>query len=197
MIRLLIGLPIAGVITVALFLLMRYLILVEYQEQDETETASIEITRDLRDESVRTKDRKPDRPQEENLPPPPPPPTNLPQDNPELDAGVSGINPDFGTDVSMAGLQAAADTTAIPLVRVVNFPDSCASRGISGWVQVEFDLTAAGLVQNPRLVGSSSSCFERSALRDIQKWKYRPKIRDGAPAPAYGIQQVITYQLQE
>ncbi len=197
MIRLVLGLPVAAVITVGLFLLMRYLILVEFQEQDETDTTRIEITRDIRDESTRVKDRKPDRPVEENLPPPPPPPTNLPQDMTELDASVAGINPDFGTDVTMAGLQAAADTTAIPLVRVVNFPDSCASRGLSGWVQLEFNLTAGGLVQDPKIVGSSSSCFERSAMRDIKKWKYRPKIRDGAPAPAYGIQQVITYQLQE
>ena len=176
---------------------MRYLVLVEYKEQDEVKTAAIDITRPERDESLNTRDRnKPDRPEQADAPPPPPPM----QVSSRVDAASLAGNmslPDFGVEVG--SLDAPTDRTAIPLVTVPPiYPDRAASRGTEGWVIVEFDITPAGTVENPRVIDAlPQGTFDRAAMKAIKKWKFKPKIVNGQPVAQYNKEYQITFQLDK
>ena len=197
--RLLLGLPVAGAITISLFLLMRFLILPSGDvNQEAIETARIDITRPERDEDSRNRDRnKPDRPQQQEAPPPPPPmqlDTNV---NPNQ-SNIGMAMPDF-SGLSLSSLSAPSDRSATPLVQVPPiYPDGAAQRGTEGWVLIEFDITPAGAVMNPRVIDAEpSGVFDRAALRAIQKWKYKPQVVDGQPTAQFGKEQLITFQLEQ
>ena len=87
------------------------------------------------------------------------------------------------------------DRSAVPIVRIP--PEFPFHAKTGGWVLVEFDITLAGSVQNAVVVDSEPGrIFDRSALKAIQKWKYRPKIVNGEPVFQYGMQQKITYEFE-
>ena len=73
-------------------------------------------------------------------------------------------------------------TTVMPslvsaiLTPAPDYPQSCAARGTEGYAVVEFDVTANGDVVNARILESSHSCFERAALAAIRNWKFRPTV---------------------
>ncbi|MFZ5617203.1 MAG: energy transducer TonB, partial [Pseudomonadota bacterium] len=91
----------------------------------------------------------------------------------------------------------AQDFDARPIKRYPpSYPESCMNRaGAKESVFVEFDVTADGETANPRVVDSTYSCFNSSALAAVKKWKYQPKIEDGEPVARNGVQTVITYEI--
>ena len=106
--------------------------------------------------------------------------------------------PAFEGEIGM-NFSAPSDRTATPIVRIPpQYPERAAQRGIEGWVLIEFTITAAGTVADPIVVDADpQNVFNRSAVKAIARWKYRPKIVDGKPAPQYQMQQKITYELEE
>tara|TARA_B100000579_G_C22713960_1_gene795964 strand:- start:533 stop:1078 length:546 start_codon:yes stop_codon:yes gene_type:complete len=160
---------------------------------------AIDFTRVDRDESVNTKDRDlPDRPDKPDVPPPPPP-MNL-NANTAPDSGGVNINAPalYNLNLDRSGLNAPTDGDAIPLVRVPpQYPQRANSRGIEGWVQLEFTITESGAVTDIVVVAAEpSGYFERAASRALSRWKYKPKIIDGRPARRYNNQVVITFELE-
>ncbi len=198
-IRMIVGLPVAGVITAALFLVMRALIAPPEEGPQKGEAGTkIDITRPERDESTNLRDRnRPDRPQQQDQPPPPPPmqlDTNLRNVNSNLTMNMPAFDGEIGMSFS-----APSDRTATPIVRIPpQYPERAAQRGIEGWVLIEFTITSAGTVSDAVVVDADpQNVFNRSAIKAIQRWKYRPKIVDGKPSPQYQMQQKITYELLE
>ncbi len=200
MARFILGLPFAGAITIALFLLMRYLVLPGDGEVEKGEEGQkINITRPERDENSEARDRnKPDRPQKQSKPPPPPP-MQMDKNVKPMSNTMSMSMPDFNSDLNLSALGAPSDRTATPLVRIPpQYPQRAASRGTEGWVLVEFTITPAGTVSDAVVIDSDpANIFNRSALRAIAKWKYRPKIVDQKPVAQYGMQQLISYELEK
>jgi len=190
MIRLILGLPIAFVITIGLFLLMRYLILVEYQEQDAIESATINITRPERDESLNTRDRnKPDRPEQADTPPPPP--MQVPQANPNNMSGVSADFSGLQKEIDLGKIAAAVDTNAIPILCQPNL--TAQQVGSGGWIVISFDITANGSVENPEVVeGSPPGKYDRIMLREVRKCKFKAKTQEGKPVPQFNKQYMFT-----
>ena len=77
------------------------------------------------------------------------------------------------------------------------YPQRANSRGIEGWVQLEFTITESGAVTDIVVVAAEpSGYFERAASRALSRWKYKPKIIDGRPARRYNNQVVITFELE-
>ena len=173
-------------VTIALFWLMNYLITHGMEAiTEEVAGDAIDFTRVDRDESVNTKDRDlPDRPDKPDVPPPPPP-MNL-NANTAPDSGGVNINAPalYNLNLDRSGLNAPTDGDAIPLVRVPpQYPQRANSRGIEGWVQLEFTITESGAVTDIVVVAAEpSGYFERAASRALSRWKYKPKIIDGRPA---------------
>ncbi len=183
-----VSIPLAVAVTIALFWLMNYLITHGMDAiTEEVQGAAIDFTRVDRDESIQAKDRQlPDRPDKPDAPPPPPP-MNL-ATNTAPNSGGLGINAPAlsrGLNLDRSGLAAPTDGDAIPLVRVPpQYPQRAASRGINGWVQLEFTIMESGGVEDIIVVAAEpTGYFERAAERALARWKYKPKIVDGRPRP--------------
>lgn len=191
----------AALVTFGLFWVMQALIALEAELDESEQRRVIDFVRLKRDTDTETKDRElPDRKPPEKEPPPPE--LNLSQ-NLRPDAGDASFVPDFSADVELAtaglGGLAAADSEPVPLVRVLpDYPPRAAQRGIEGWVEVEFTISATGTVKNARVVGyEPSTIFNKSAVRAVQKWKYNPKMVDGKPQERPGIIVRFPFQLSK
>ncbi len=143
---------------------------------------------DIPDDVARRERRKPKPPPPPKEPPPPPKMEvnkqqvvqNMPKiDMPNLD------NPMSGGDGMFIGNFGQVDQTeegdVIPIVRITPvYPRDAALQGLEGWVKVEFTITPAGTVSNPRVIDAEPPrVFNREALRAIIKWKFKPRVVDG------------------
>ncbi len=201
-IRLGISVPLAIFVTIALFWLMNYLITHGMNAiTEEFRGGLIDFTRVDRDETAQTKDRTlPDRPDTPDVPPPPPP-MNFNINAAPDSRGVAINAPALsrGLNLDRSGLAMPTDGDVIPLVRIPpQYPQRAASRGINGWVQLEFTITESGGVEDIIVIAAEpTGYFERAAERALARWKYKPKIVEGRPARRYNNQVVITFEMEE
>ena len=93
---------------------------------------------------------------------------------------------------------ASDDSDVLPIIKVPPlYPKEASRKGIEGWVLLEFTVTKSGAVINPKVVDAEPpEMFNKSALRMIKKWKYKPLIKDGKVIQKEGVQHLITYQLE-
>ena len=85
-----------------------------------------------------------------------------------------------------------------PLIHIApQYPERCRSRNAEGEVLVQFDVASDGSVVNPRIIESADSCFDRTVLKAVSGWKYPPAMRNGSPAPRYGLVERFSFQLAE
>ncbi len=86
---------------------------------------------------------------------------------------------------------------AQPIYRVPpKYPDFCQRlAGLEEYVVLEFDVSTKGKPEKPRVLETSKSCFNRSAINALTKWKYDPKTVDGVPVVRKNIVTRITFLL--
>jgi len=61
-----------------------------------------------------------------------------------------------------------------------DYPVRAASRGVEGWVEVQFTVLADGTTRDARVVASSpEGYFEQSVLDAVAEWRYEPRIVGG------------------
>jgi len=195
-IRLITGLPGAVVVTAGIFLILATVISSRDDVQlSEDRSVQINVTRQLQDtETQATEDFQ--RPVLDQ--PPPPPPTVTDQDfRPEMSVQVGALPDLSGVDVDI-GTGFNPDRDAQPLVRIPpQYPQRCMARADDREsVAVEFDVTPEGTVVNPRVLETTSSCFNRAAMRAVERWRYNPKIVDGVAEPRVGVRTVIDFELE-
>ena len=90
------------------------------------------------------------------------------------------------------------DGDLLPIVKVQpTYPRAALERGLEGWVIVEFTVTAAGSVADPRVVESTHTLFERAAIDAALRFRYRPRIVNGQPVRVTGVQNLIRFRLNE
>ena len=195
-IRLMIGLPGAAIVTVFLFLFMKAMISGETRIEEERDAISIDITAQLQDTDLSNLNKDFKRPTLDT-PPPPPPAVTDPSNRPALD-GVRAEVPPIETNLSV-GTGFNPDRDAQPLVRIPpQYPERCMSRAAaSETVFVQFDVTPDGTVTNVSVVDSTNSCLNRAATRSVERWKYQPKIVDNEAQWRRGVQTAITFELAE
>ena len=167
--RFILIMPMAAIVTAALFLIMGGLIETDAEFSPVTSTAPPVITPQKRP--------TPEPPNiiettfEEITPPPSAPNETWETTGPEKGLGVP--TPGKGKTVvdpsGIGQIYPGADIPAYP-----NYPERCRSRGLEGYATVEYDVTARGEVLNARVVDSSNSCFDREAVRAIQNSKFSP-----------------------
>lgn len=89
------------------------------------------------------------------------------------------------------------DQDVVPLVRVdPDYPPRARQRGIEGYVDLEFTISAVGTVQDAKVIGSNPAyVFDRSALSAVRKWKYNPKIENGVAVSRSGVRVRLTFEL--
>ena len=85
-----------------------------------------------------------------------------------------------------------------PTIRVApQYPSGCQSKGAEGTVIVQFDVTPEGNVVNPRIVESANSCFNRTVLRTVSRWKYAPDTSSGKATMRRGVVETFVFNLEE
>ncbi len=197
LIRLITGLPGAFVVTVAIFLVLASVISNRQDvELSEDRSVQINVTRQLQDTQQQA-NQDFQRPVLDQ--PPPPPPTVTDTDfRPEMSVGVGEL-PDLSQVDLDIGTGFNPDRDAQPLVRIPpQYPQRCMARADNREaVSVEFDVTPEGQVVNPRVLETTNSCFNRAAMRAVERWRYNPKIVDNVAEPRLGVRTVIEFQLEE
>lgn len=76
------------------------------------------------------------------------------------------------------------------------YPSAARQDGLHGKVVVEFLVDEAGRVLNPRVVSSSEVIFEEPTLRAVEKWRFAPGTRHGAPV-RFRMSVPVTFDLNE
>ena len=189
----------AGVLfTASTFWLLSSLVATSYGTGDQIEVPRIEFSRLVRDTDVETKRR--DRIEREPTPPTPETP-RIAFTGGGVDNHVVRLTPvvdtrGAGSHVTMT---AGSDRDVIPLVRVnPDYPQRALGRGLEGWVQVQFTITPAGAVKDAIVVDAEpADVFNEAALKAIARWRYNPKVENGAAVERVGVQTRIVFQLEQ
>jgi len=201
-IRLVIGVPVAAIVTVFLFYVMQDLIKVDEVDQpDEIEDVTFSINDEVAEVEARVRDTTIDDVQQVDPPPPPPQIERQRAEQPsEGLATVMGAIPDFeapqlnSDSVSFS----VSDRDAQPLVRIEpQYPLRAAERGIEGSCYVRFDVTPDGTPTNIDIYQCDSSFFERASSRAVERWRYNPKVENGVPVARRGVETRFDFRLAE
>ena len=161
---------------------------------------------EIPDEIITRSRRKPNKPPPPKDPPPPPkmqiskmdrqaqdvPAMNLPNLDLPLLAGEGMFIGNF----QQVDRTAEGDIIPVVVIRPM-YPREAAISGTEGWVKIEFTITEAGTVKNPRVIEAQPPrVFNREALRAIQKWKFKPRVVEGIAVERHAT-QVIDFTLDE
>lgn len=198
--RYVISIVIGCFVTVTLLFVMQLLIVTGKQAlTDPRERHKLEFVRVKRNENLNVEDIVPDKPPK----PPETPPETPPQDMDNIDPDAPTINvapPTVATgqDIGGPGGMNIAEGDYLPIVRVAPvYPARALSRGLEGFVDLEFTVTEAGTVRDPIVLQSTSSLFERAAIRAVLKFKYKPRVVDGVPVEVPGVKTRISFMLED
>ncbi len=187
-------------VTLSLLFIMH--LLIEFGESalsSSRDRHTLEFVRVKRNENLNTEDITPEKPPK----PPEVPPEIPPQDMDNIDPNAPTINiapPTVATNVDIGGPGGMniAEGDYLPIVRVAPiYPARALSRGIEGYVDMSFTVTATGTVKDPIVMFSTSSLFDRAATRAVLKFKYKPRVVDGQPVEVSGVKTRITFKIEE
>jgi protein TonB len=180
-----------------MFWLLWGLVGVSFEAGDRAEATRIEFTRMRRDTEVIS--RREERVERER-PPPTPETPRLAFSAGGVANNVARLTPVVDTRGarSRMSMSAGSDRDVIPLVRVnPDYPQRAITRGLEGWVQVQFTITATGMVKDPVVVNAEpKNVFDDAALKAIARWRYNPKVENGGPVERVGVQTRLVFKLE-
>lgn len=86
-----------------------------------------------------------------------------------------------------------------PLIRMeAQYPIRATRQGIEGWVILQFDITRIGRVSNIKILDyKPSPIFNKSSIKALRKWKYRPKMEDGKAVRTKNIKVKLEFTLKK
>jgi len=175
--------------------------------------------------ATRSRQQAPQPPQPETPQPPTPatPSTSIPDASlPKLDLALpsidSGISIASAPTPSLSGLTAGASAPAaaqapateaavgqpggpeqevMPLNDVrPKYPDRARQRGIEGHIKLAFTITAAGTVENIRVLEAEPrNVFDREARRAAARWRFAPRTENGTAVSREAV-KTLHFRLQ-
>lgn len=82
-----------------------------------------------------------------------------------------------------ASISAAEDREMLPVVQVApQYPLKALRDCLGGTVVVEFTVTVEGTVTDVEILRSiHDGLFDKAAIEAIERWKFKPRIKDGKP----------------
>jgi len=191
-----IGLAFGTAFMLVLFWVMWSLISVPVDVAEMRQATRVEFTRMRQDTEAQKKQ------QEKPQPDKPPPVPEVPQMDfakGSVENNVAQLTPtvDASSAMSKMKMTAGSDRDIIPLVRInPEYPPRALSRGIQGWVIVQFTISATGTVKDQKVVDSSNNIFDDAALKAIARWRYNPKVEEGVAVERKGVQTKLVFQLE-
>lgn len=198
MLRWLIFIPVAAIVTFFLFNIMMALIAGDFKPQEKFAAANFEINPTVDDIKVIKRETKVQQVKKVITPPPPPQIERQQAAKPtEAIASLEGAIPEFEApkiDRQNFKIQ-VSDRDAQPLVRIPPIMPPRAEK--SGHCKVKFDVSPEGQPFNVEATYCSQSLFKRASIKSVQKWKYNPKIVDGRAVSRSGVESKITFKLAD
>ena len=198
LVRYAIGVGLGAVVTFVLFMIMQAVISSDEANIDEgVQGKLLDMVRLTEDEEIQTKQRKPKPP-----PPPDEPPPDMPKpefESSDVSTGVDVGAVDVNVDLNVGGGGFSSDGEYLPIVKVAPvYPRRAQTRGIEGYVILEFIVTKTGAVTNPVVVEAKPpGIFDRAAINAALKFKYKPKVVNGEPIDVAGVRNKITFELAD
>lgn len=197
-IRLPIAVALGALFTTSMFWLLWTLVGRAFDVEQVQEATRIEFSRMRRDTDVATKrDEKVER----ERPPPTPEQPRMAFSAGGIENNVAQLTPvvDARGAMSRMTMSAGSDRDVIPLVRIApDYPPRALSRGLEGWVQVQFTITATGTVKDAIVVNAEpKQIFDDAALKAIARWRYNPRVEGGVAVERVGVQTIIRFQLDQ
>lgn len=196
--RYLSAVTLALMVTYGLIFIMSQLIASGIPAITDQETGTIvDFVRIKQDESVRAKKREVEKPEKPQTPPPAMPKQQIDLAKVNLKTNT-GVNFNTGLNISADSL-AAGDGDYLPIVKVAPiYPRRALSRGVEGYVVVEFMVTKLGTVENVVVVEANPpGYFERAAIKAASRFKYKPKVINGEPVDVAGVRNQITFKIDD
>jgi periplasmic protein TonB len=189
---------IGGAFTTSMFWLLWHLVGTAFDVDDRAEAARIEFSRMRRDTEIATKrDEKVER----ERPPPTPETPRMALSAGGIENNVAQLTPivDARGAMSRMSMTAGSDRDVIPLVRInPDYPPRAQSRGIEGYVIVQFTITPTGTVRDATVVEAEPrGIFDDAALKAIARWRYNPKVEGGVAVERVGVRTRLTFQLEQ
>ncbi len=174
------------------------------QNKNIGEQTVIDFIRLKQDSESRTKEREKKQPPKPKKPPMPPQQTAQ-QNTPMKQIAIR--LPNITPDLSLANKSLLGDAQigmgfgdgdVIPLVRMpAQYPNKAKRRHIEGFVKARLEVNALGTVDSVEIIDSKpKGVFERSAIRALYKYKFKPQIIDGKPQ-AQSVTQTLDYVLDK
>lgn len=192
-----VGLGTGIIITVTLLYIMQAVISSDKNPLNEApDIRWIDFVRVLKDEAPDIKDLRPD---------PPPPVDEAPPEIPKqafktdttMGVDIGGIQTNIDINIDSGNFM--SDGEYMPYYKIEPiYPRRALTRGIEGYVLLEFCVTETGSVSDPRVVEEEpSSIFTRAAINAALKFKYRPKVVDGEPTTVCGVLNRLKFELDD
>jgi len=198
--RYVISIVIGSFVTISLLFVMQLLIVTGKQAlTDPRERHKLEFVRVKRNENLNVEDIVPEKPPKPPETPPETPPQDMDNINPDAPTiNVAPPSVSANTDIGGPGGMNIAEGDYLPIVRVAPvYPARALSRGLEGFVDLSFTVTTTGTVKDPIVLQSTSSLFERAAVRAVLKFKYKPRVVDGVPVEVPGVKTRISFMLED
>ena len=201
LVRMVLGAVVAGLVAFLLFWLMAELVASGRAALTEAPKGRIvDFVRVKKDQNLDIEKPKPQKPDKPEAPPPEVAPQQDQAASP--DANTVNIGPmTVDSDVAVKsgfGLS-ASDGEYLPIVKVAPiYPSRAASRGIEGWVLLEFTVTETGAVRDPVVLEAEpQGIFDDAAKKAVLKFKYKPRVENGQPMQVPHVQHLITFKLEK
>jgi len=185
-----------------LFWLMQYLIQSATMDLDKTKSLRLpDFVRIKQNERVNRREPPPEKPPQPDEPPPEPPPPSMDDITPEtgtMAVTAGPVTTSIKLNASGFGL-APSDGEYLPIVKVQPiYPRRALSRGIEGYVIVQFTVTKQGTTRDIQVVEAKpDNIFNKAAIQAAAKFKYKPRVVDGEPIEVPGVQNKITFEIED
>ena len=198
--RYFLALAVGGIAALSLLWVMQFLIATGKAAITESlDMRFVDFVRVKKDETTELKEDKPERPPEPEEAPPDIQQQTL--DSTDMDSVMAVVPSGPKLDTGIGGTIGSFDLAEgdyLPLVRVEPmYPRRAQSRGLEGHCDLELTVTPAGTTTDVRVIGCSSSLFERASIQAAQKFKYKPRVVNGTPVAVTGVRYRMTFQIED
>jgi TonB family protein len=91
---------------------------------------------------------------------------------------------------------AQGDADVLPLVRIApEYPAEALEQRLEGHVILEFTVAADGTTKDISVIESSAPLFEHPSITALSRWRYSPRVIDGAKVERTEVRTVIRFAL--
>ncbi len=187
---------IAIFVTLGLIIAMYALIKMDEPELEKSKALKLpEFSFIPKNEDVETITAKPERPDEVQEQPDLPDNDVVP-DKVDIDSNLALGAVKIGINTSTKGFN-SNDGEYLPVFRAPPvYPRRAAERGLCGWVELMYTVTAAGGTRDAVVTSSSSKMFERAAVKAALKYKYKPRQVGGKPVDVPNVPIRIKFEME-